>query len=102
MYVVRGATESESINSAISSNAAEVTPKLIGFGDSWPAVFRTEDAVHQDFGVGVGHAETLFAGVIGVGDSSHTRECARSAAQDVVTMQRGLTPPPKPIPPLRG
>jgi len=80
MDVVRGATDRQSVSSAISGDAAEVTPKPIGFGDLWPPVFRAKDAVHQDFGVSVGHAETLFAGVIGVGDSSHRRECRRSPA----------------------
>jgi hypothetical protein len=68
----------------------------------WPAVFRAEDAVHQDFGVSVGHTDTLFPEVMGVGDSNHRRECRRSAARLSSYMLRGLTPPPKPIPPRCG
>jgi len=102
MDMVRGTADRKSVSFAISGDAAKVTPKLAGFRDLWPAVFRAEDAVHQDFGVSVGHTDTLFPEVMGVGDSNHRRECRRSAARLSSYMLRGLTPPPKPIPPRGG
>lgn len=51
MDMVRCAADRESVRFAISGDAAKVTPKLAGFGDLWPAVFRAENAVHQDFSV---------------------------------------------------
>jgi hypothetical protein len=55
----------------------------------WPAVFRAENTVHQDFGVSVGHTDTLFVEVMGVGDSSHRRGCRRSAARLILIHAAG-------------
>lgn len=49
MDMVRGAPDRESVSFAISGDTAKVAPKLIGFGDLWPAVFRAEDAVQPGF-----------------------------------------------------